>query len=85
MTEVANGELNHVTGGAGPTPSWESIRTQAAPHCPRTVEANPHAPANRAEAQRIGEACIAEMGSFKAGIGGGRRAIHDGIDQVFPR
>jgi len=85
MTELATGDLEHVTGAAGPTPTWDSIRAQAAPHCPKTVAANPTAPHNRAEAQRVGDACVAEMGWLKAGLGGGREAIDQGIDQVFPR
>jgi len=85
MTELANGDLDHVTGAAGQTPTWESIRAQAAPHCPNTVADNPHAPRNRAEAERVGDACVREMGWFKANMGGGRETIQQGIDQVFPR
>jgi len=85
MIELASIELNHVTGAAGAAPSWDSIRAKAAPHCPNTVADNPTAPRNRAEAQRVGDACIAEMGWFKAGMGGGREAIQQGIDQVYPR
>jgi len=84
MHELSIDDLEHVAGGAGAT-SWNEIRAAAAPHCPETVASHPHAPANRAEAQRIGDACIAEMGSFKAGFGGGRAKIQAGIDRVFPR
>jgi hypothetical protein len=63
--------------------SWADIRTAAQPHCPNTVAANPQAPHNRAEAQRIGNACIAEMGPFKANFGG-RSRIQAGIDSAFP-
>lgn len=85
MTELANVDLDRVTGAAGQPPSWDSIRAQAAPHCPNTVAQNPNAPSNRAEAQRVGDACIAEMGWLKAGPGGGRATIQQGIDQIFPR
>ena len=38
----------------------------------------------RSQAQRIGDACLAEMGSFKASLGG-RAKIQAGIDSAFPR
>ena len=78
--------LSTVSGGAGPRPnaaSWASIRDAAAPHCPQTVARFPNAPSNRAQAQQIGNACLAEMGSFKASMGG-RAQIQAGIDGAFP-
>lgn len=76
--------LSTVSGGAGNVASqWAQIRADAQPHCPNTVAANPRAPSTRAQAQAIGNACIAEMGSFKAAMGG-RSRIQAGIDEAFP-
>ena len=76
--------LSNVSGGAGASARWGQIRDAAQPHCPQTVAANPNAPRTRAQAQAIGNACIAEMGSFKASMGG-RSRIQAGIDEAFPR
>ena len=75
--------LSSIIGGAGAAQSWAQIREAAAPHCPQTVAAHPNAPANRSQAQAIGNACLAEMGSFKAAMGG-REKIQAGIDAAFP-
>ena len=84
MTTLSLDDLDHVTGGASVAQQWSQIRASAQPHCPNTVAANPNPPANRAQAQRIGNACLTEMGSFKAAMGG-REKIQQGIDQAFPR
>jgi hypothetical protein len=84
MTELSFDVLSTVTGGAGVSQSWQQIRQQAAPHCPQTVAAHPAAPKTRSQAQAIGNQCIAEMGSFKAAMGG-REKIQEGIDGAFPR
>ena len=85
MQTIALDALSTVTGGAATTAqSWDQIRTAAAPHCPNTVAAHPSPPHTRAQAQSIGNACIAEMGSFKAAMGG-RERIQAGIDAAFPR
>jgi hypothetical protein len=76
--------LATVTGGASPAAKWGEIRAAAQPHCPTTVARFPNAPQNRAQAQAIGNACLAEMGSFKASMGG-RSKIQSGIDDAFPR
>ena len=76
--------LTNVVGGANASATWADIRRQAAPHCPQTVARFTSMPKTRSQAQKIGNACIAEMGSFKAGIGGGRRKIQAGIDEAFP-
>ncbi|HEY5944233.1 MAG TPA: hypothetical protein VIV40_02020 [Kofleriaceae bacterium] len=76
--------LSNVVGGAGPAQKWNDIRTAAQPHCPQTVASHPTAPSNRAQAQAIGDACLAEMGSFKASLGG-RAKIQAGIDSAFPK
>lgn len=83
MQTISADVLSTVTGGAAAT-SWDQIRTAAAPHCPNTVAAHPNPPHTRAQAQSIGNACIAEMGSFKAAMGG-RERIQAGIDAAFPR
>jgi hypothetical protein len=76
--------LSDVVGGAGANAKWSEIQRAAQPHCPETVAAHPTAPTNRSQAQAIGNACLAEMGSFKAGLGG-RAKIQAGIDSAFPR
>lgn len=85
MTQISLDTLVKVTGGAGGAPpSWAEIRAAAQPHCPNTVAQYNQQPRNRAEAQAMGNACIAEMGPLKAGLGG-RSRIQSGIDQAFPR
>ncbi len=84
MTILSPESLLHVTGGASVAQSWDHIRTAAAPHCPNTVAAHPTAPRTRSQAQAIGNQCLAEMGSFKAAMGG-REKIQAGIDAAFPR
>jgi hypothetical protein len=76
--------LSNVVGGASRSAKWNEIRDAAQPHCPHTVAAHPSAPTNRSQAQAIGNACLAEMGSFKASLGG-RAKIQAGIDSAFPR
>ena len=75
--------LSCITGGAGVSESWQQIRQQAAPYCPQTVASHPSAPRTRTQAQAVGNACLAEMGSFKAGFARGR--INAAIDEAFPR
>jgi hypothetical protein len=76
--------LSDVVGGASPSAKWNQIREAAQPHCPQTVARFPNAPNNRSQAQAIGNACLAEMGSFKASLGG-RAKIRAGIDAAFTR
>ena len=84
MESISLEALEVVVGGASPSEKWNEIREAAAAHCPETVRANPSAPKNRAQAQKIGDACLAEMGSFKANFGG-RAKIQAGIDAAFPK
>lgn len=84
MQELTLDVLSTVTGGANLSQTWQQIRSEAAPHCPRTVAKYPHAPSSRSQAQQIGNACLTEMGSFKAAMGG-REKIQAGIDAAFPR
>jgi hypothetical protein len=84
MQEITIDVLSTVVGGAGLSQTWNQIRSEAAPHCPQTVARFPNAPASRSQAQRIGNACLAEMGPFKAAMGG-REKIQEGIDSAFPR
>lgn len=76
--------LSNVSGGASASARWSQIREAAQPHCPQTVARFPNAPRTRAQAQAIGNACLAEMGSFKASMGG-RARIQGAIDEAFPR
>ncbi len=82
--QISSLELGKVCGGADGPKNWADIRAAAAPHCPNTVAAYPNAPKSRAEAQAMGDACIAEMGRFKAAMGG-RSKIQAGIDKMFPQ
>lgn len=84
LDAISLDDLTNVTGGAGAAARWEEIRTAAAPHCPNTVARVPQPPTTRAQAQAIGNACLAEMGAFKAAMGG-RARIQAGIDAAFPR
>lgn len=83
LENISTEALQNVTGGAAP--SWSAVRDAAAPHCPNTVAKFSTPPANRAQAQAMGNACIAEMGSMKADMFGGRQKIQAGIDAAFPR
>jgi hypothetical protein len=83
MESISLEALSSVVGGQSPSAKWNEIRSAAKAHCPETVAANPSAPKNRAQAQKIGNACLAEMGSFKAAMGG-RKKIEAGIDAAFP-
>ncbi len=76
--------LSDAVGGAGAPAKWNEIRAAAQPHCPQTVARFANAPRTRAQAQAIGNACLAEMGPLKAGFGG-RARIQAGIDEAFPR
>ena len=84
METIAFESLSSVVGGANAAQKWDEIREAAQPHCPKTVEKFADAPTNRKEAQKIGDACLLEMGSFKAALGG-RKKIQDGIDAAFPK
>lgn len=83
MQTISLEALSSVTGGAGVSQSWSQIREQAAPYCPQTVARHRTPPRSRAQAQSIGNACLAEMGSFKAAFARGR--IQGAIDEAFPR
>lgn len=83
LDELSLDTLASVTGGQQ-AQNWADIRAAAQPHCPNTVARFSRAPHTRAEAQTIGNACLAEMGSFKAAMGG-RERIQAGIDAAFPR
>ena len=80
LEAISLSALADVTGGS----KWSDIRAAAEPHCPQTVARFPNAPSNRAQAQRIGNACLAEMGEWKASLGG-RAKIQAGIDEAFPK
>ena len=84
MQEITLDVLSTVVGGAGLSQTWNQIRSEAGRHCPQTVARFQKAPATRSQAQRIGNACLAEMGPFKAAMGG-REKIQEGIDAAFPR
>jgi hypothetical protein len=76
--------LDSVTGGAGADLS--SIRTQAQQYCPQTAQRYAHVNLDnitRPQAEKMGNRCLAEMGSFKATFA--RPVIDQAIDSAFPR
>ena len=85
---LADGPVPRVIGaqaeGCSPVAAAFAENRPVEPVRPQTVARFPNAPRNRAQAQAIGNACIAEMGPLKAGLGGSSR-IQAGIDAAFPR
>lgn len=83
LPELGTRELHTITGGAGP--NFNAIRQQAQQHCPRTAAkyagVDPSS-VTRAKAVTMGEACLAEMGPFKAAFARGR--IESAINSAFP-
>ena len=82
MVTISLEALDTIVGGADATAKWNEIRASAKRHCPLTVARYTDPPDNRAEAQRIGNACLREMGPLKAMVG--RKRIRAGIDAAFP-
>jgi hypothetical protein len=83
VTELNVLDLDRVVGGANP--DFNAIKEQARPYCPITVARYSNvdpSTINRTTAQQMGNACLAEMGPFKASFARGR--INSAIDQAFP-
>jgi hypothetical protein len=84
--ELTTTDLHHITGGAGAKPDFASIREQAAKYCPNTAEKygkiDPST-INRGKAQKMGNECIAEMGSFMGSFAKPR--IDNAINEAFPQ
>jgi len=78
-------DLTRVSGGAGKL-DFGAIRQQAQAYCPTTAaryaKVNP-ASVTRPVAQQMGNACLAEMGPFKAAFA--RGTVQSAIDQAFPK
>ena len=78
-------QLVTVTGGVSRT-DFNAIRDQAKDYCPQTAQrfarVNP-ATITRPQAEKMGNQCLAEMGSFKALFA--RPVIEDAINSTFPR
>jgi len=78
-------DLTHASGGAGKL-DFGAIRQQAQAYCPATAaryaKVNP-ATVTRPVAQQMGNACLAEMGPFKATFA--RGTVQSAIDQAFPK
>jgi hypothetical protein len=84
IVAIASLDLSRVTGGAG-APDFNAIREQAQQYCPTTAAkyANTDpASVTRPLAQQMGNACLAEMGPFKATFARGK--INSAIDQAYP-
>lgn len=76
--------LSTVTGGAGT--DFNAIRTQAQQYCPQTAQRFSHvdpAAITRPQAEKMGNQCLGEMGSFKAAFA--RPVIEQAINSAFPR
>jgi hypothetical protein len=84
VTELDILELDRVVGGANL--DWNGIKAKAQPYCPQTVakysKVDP-SKVDRPMAEQMGQACLAEMGPFKATFARGQ--IEDGINQLFPK
>jgi len=75
--------LETIVGGAGMT--WDEIKAKVQPHCPKTVakygDTDP-AKVTRPLAEQMKDACLAEMGPFKATFARGK--LEKGINEAFP-
>lgn len=86
LTTISNLVLDCVSGGAAPKLDFDAIRQQAAQYCPTTAaryaKVDPST-VNRATAQTMASACLAEMGPFKAMFA--RGPVQGAIDSAFPK
>jgi len=85
IVELAACELTSVVGGAGRV-DFNSIRQQAQQHCPQTAQRYANvdpSTVTRSKAEKMGESCLAEMGSFKASFA--RPVIENAINSAFPQ
>jgi len=87
FTELTTTDLHHITGGAGAGKAdFASIRQQAAQYCPNTAEKygkiDPST-ITRGKAQKMGNECVAEMGSFMGSFA--RPRIDAAINDAFPQ
>ncbi len=76
-------DLDHVCGGA--QLDFAAVRAQAQAHCPTTAARYANvspAAVTRPIAQKLGNECLAEMGSFKAAFA--RGPVQSAIDKAFP-
>jgi hypothetical protein len=77
--------LRAATGGAAKL-DFNAIRQKAEQYCPATAQkfakVDP-ATVDRAKAQQMGNACLAEMGGFQAMFA--RAPLQAAIDQAFPK
>ena len=79
---VSTIDLGRVSGGV----NWAEIKQKAQPYCPKTVAkygSTDPAKVDRALAEQMGNACLAEMGPGKAFFA--RGTIHRAIDEAFPK
>lgn len=83
METIDIATLAHVTGG---NMDFEQVKEKARPYCPSTVakysKLDPTT-IDRAKAQEMGDACVAEMPFFMRGMARGQ--MQAGIDEAFPR
>jgi hypothetical protein len=84
VTVIEIVDLDRVVGGANL--DFNAIKAKAQPYCPQTVakysKVDP-AKVDRPMAEQMGNACLAEMGPFKATFARGQ--INDAINQAFPQ
>ena len=86
LSELSISELSTITGGAsGSAADFNEIRRQAQQYCPQTAARYANvdpAKVTRAQAQQMGNSCVAEISPFLRGVARGR--IDSAIDQAFP-
>jgi len=86
LSELSINELSIITGGAaGSAADFNEIRRQAQQYCPQTAARYANvdpAKVTRAQAQQMGNSCVAEISPFLRGVARGR--IDSAIDQAFP-
>jgi len=86
LPQLSIGELSTITGGAaGSAADFNEIRRQAQQYCPQTAARYANvdlAKVTRAQAQQMGNSCVAEISPFLRGVARGR--IDSAIDQAFP-
>jgi hypothetical protein len=85
LTTISTLDLARVTGGAAKL-DFGAIRAQAAQSCPTTAaryaKVDPST-VTRPVAQTMADACLAEMGPFKAMFA--RGPVQGAIDRAFPK
>jgi hypothetical protein len=86
LCELSAVEAAAVVGGAASGVDFNAIRQQAAQYCPTTAAKYANvdpSKVTRAQAQQMGNSCLAEMSPFTRMFAQG--PIQDGINKAFPQ